>query len=113
MLHKAKSNLLLSGLQVSPHFSITHQFFVDDVMLFGPADVVEWTHMWRIIQSFCKCSFMCINEGKSKFLKHKLDNEKLKELNDLLPFTVADITEGTYYLGYFLKPNDYRVGDWH
>jgi hypothetical protein len=37
----------------------------------------------------------------------------LTSLSSLFPYKFVELSEGFRYLGFFLKPTNYRVEDWH
>lgn len=55
---------------------------------------------------------MIINEIKSKLLKHKLERLELTAISSIIPYKVEELIDGTRYLGYYLKPNGYKIADW-
>jgi hypothetical protein len=55
---------------------------------------------------------MEINELKLSVTLSSLDEEETLYILERLPFQVMDIDEGLKYLGFLLKPNDYRKIDW-
>jgi hypothetical protein len=55
---------------------------------------------------------MEINKQKSSINFSSLDEEEAIYIVERLPFQVLDIDEGLKYLGFLLKPNNYRKIDW-
>lgn len=91
---------------------MTHKFFVDDILLFGKACLSEWKKLKEILELFCSSSGMIINDNKTLFLKNQLDDQLRLDLTELLHYKFKALEEGTVYLGYFIKPNAYRIQDW-
>jgi hypothetical protein len=56
---------------------------------------------------------MEINCQKSCFLSHNLNDDLLNRVVEIFGILVSPLDQGMKYLGFFLKPNDYRVNDWH
>ena len=56
---------------------------------------------------------MNISIENSCIYTHNIHLECLKELKELFQFKFEQMETGFKYLGFFLKPNSYRVKDWH
>jgi hypothetical protein len=56
---------------------------------------------------------MEINEQNSSITFSSLDEEETLYIVERLPFQVLDIDEGLKYLGFLIKPNNYRKIDLH
>ena len=102
----------VKGIKLSKDFSITHLFFIDDVLIFGIDSLDEWMSYKEIINLFYKASEMSVSLRKSSFFQPNLEKYTLDCITSILPFKKCKHEDGFNYLGYFLKPNDYRVGDW-
>ena len=65
-----------------------------------------------ILSSFCLASGMDVNCKKSCFLAHNIDPILKQRIHETfnIPFICMD--KGMKYLGFFLKPNNYKVKDW-
>lgn len=113
LINKALMNAEIEGLWVSTHSTITHQLFVDDVMIYGNPSPADWHVLKLILDLFCRVSSMVINSAKSILLKYNIDESTLAEISLYFPFTVRDFEEGNRFLGYWIKPNNYRTVDWH
>ena len=68
----------------------------------------EWLCYRVIIKQFCKVFGMSVSIRKSSFYNHKLEKDNLESVTSILPFKTFELESGFKYLGYFLKPNDYR-----
>jgi hypothetical protein len=55
---------------------------------------------------------MEINNQKSSITMSFLSMEESLLITTRLPFRVFDLDDGLKYLGFQLKPNDYRKTDW-
>ena len=55
---------------------------------------------------------MTVSIKKSSFHHHKLGKESLDSITSILHYKTFELEFGFKYLGFFLKPNDYRVSDW-
>ena len=83
-----------------------------DVLLFGKRSLFEWNGYKDILDLFNNAIGMAFNESKSCFLAHEVEEDSLVDIKAIFPFEVQKLTNGFKYLGYFLKPNNYKVGDW-
>lgn len=106
----AKTRGDIRGVQVSPHHSLTHLFFVANVLLFGILCPVEWRRYHDIISIFCDAIGMEICPSKSCFLTPMEVMEP--HILELFPFDHRMIDFGINYLGFSLKPNGYNKTDW-
>ena len=113
MIVDARNHGLIKGINISPHFSLTHLLFVDDVILLGTGSLSEWMAFDIILSKFCKASGMNISLDKSCFLYNNVDIDIRSKISKALPYKMEPITTGFMYLGYFLKPLSYRVWDWY
>jgi hypothetical protein len=57
----------IEGIHVARGISITHLMFVDDVILFGNGNIVEWEVFKEILELFCKATGMAFSPQKSSF----------------------------------------------
>jgi len=106
----AKERGFIKGVVISGNLSLTHLLFVDDVLIFGRKCALEWMWYYRIIKEFCLATGMDINYEKSCF--YSLDDSLDPDIYTLFPVSFYHFDEGLLYLGYRLKPNCYRPGDW-
>jgi hypothetical protein len=53
-----------------------------------------------------------INVQKSAFLHSGVQHETLEALKELFHYDYKYLLEGFKYLGYFLKPDNYKAEDW-
>jgi len=92
------------------NLTITHQQFVDDVMLFGEASLKEVRSFKRVLEVFTKASGMEINNEKScTFIFNSPDSIKT-HLTIMLGFRQGDLP--TKYLGIQLDINHNRMKNW-
>lgn len=92
------------------NLTITHQQFVDDVMLFGEASLKEVRSFKRVLEVFTKASGMEINNEKScTFIFNSPDSIKA-HLTRMLGFKHGDLP--TKYLGIQLDINRNRMKNW-
>lgn len=91
---------------------ITHLLFVDDILIFRDGS-------WRSLQTlrhglglFHIATGVEINEEKSSISRANLSEEAFNYLEGFFHFPCSPMDDGVKYLGFFLKLNEYRKGDW-
>jgi hypothetical protein len=85
---------------------------VDDVLIMTKSSVTEWEEINKILDVFCSATGLMINVQKSTFLHFGVHQGTLEYLKDLFHYNFNDLSEGFRYLGFFLKPDSYKVEDW-
>ena len=68
LISDAKDKGIVTGIDFSPTFLLTHLFFVDDVILFGKGSLEEWSCYRRITDIFTAASGMLVSLEKYVFL---------------------------------------------
>jgi len=111
-IKKAQVEGKFTGLRITKGFNLTHLMFIDDVLIMGIASLEEWLCLKEILDSFCQASRLEINYHKSMFFFNNVEPEQLSAYEDLYDISFAHIDSGFKYLGFFLKPNDYKIDDW-
>eukprot|EP00253_Pinus_taeda_P010493 PITA_10493 len=101
----------IKGLQIwGNNLPLTHQQFVDDIMLFGEPTVREVRHLRRILDLFAEASGLEINKDKSCiFIFNTIDQVK-SHLIRILGFKRGELP--TKYLGNVLDLTSKRVKNW-
>ena len=102
----------LTGLELASGLQLTHLLFVDDILLFcnGSRRDVDCLH--RGITLFKVTTGMQINLQKSTLSLIHLRAPDMRYMSTIFPVPATNILEGLKYLGFYLKPNDYRKSDW-
>jgi hypothetical protein len=90
-----------------------HLLFVDDVLIMTKASIEEWEEINKILDVFCSATGLMINVQKSTFLHFGVQQGTLEYLKEIFHYNFNDILNGFRYLGFFLKPDNYKVEDWH
>ena len=91
---------------------LTHIFFVDDVLLFGDGSLLEWLHFKSLIDLFCSSAAMLVSVRKSAFGFMNISQEAISSIGNIFSFPWKPLDEGLTYLGFHLRPNNYRYDDW-
>jgi hypothetical protein len=97
------------GLKVATETIVSHLLFVDDVLILGSGNYEDWMEFKTILTSFCIASGMDINCQKSCFLAQNIDPSLEQRIQSTFNIQFINIEEGMKYLGFYLKPNFYRV----
>ena len=90
-----------------------HLLFVDDVLIMTKSSIEEWKEINKILDGFCSATGLMINVQKSTSLHSEVQQGTLEYLKELFEYNFNDLSEGFTYLGFFLKPNNHKVEDWH
>eukprot|EP00253_Pinus_taeda_P009631 PITA_09631 len=101
----------IKGLQIwGNNLPLTHQQFVDDIMLFGEPTVREVRQLRRILDLFAEASGLEINKDKSCiFIFNTMDQVK-SHLIRILGFKKGELP--TKYLGNVLDYTSRRMKNW-
>lgn len=113
IINQAKSSRKIIGIKVTGIITLTHTLFVDYVLLFGDGSMLEWMHYKSLIDLFYGASGMTINPRKSVFGLQITLQDSLRQVSMLFSYPCKSLEEGLSYLGFHLKPNNNRVGDWN
>jgi hypothetical protein len=101
------------GLKVAISNYVSHLLFVDDVLILGDGNYKDWLEFKSILSLFCTTSGMEVNCNKSVFLAQNIDPSIKQRISSDFNIQFINLEEGMKYLGFFLKPNGYRVVDWN
>jgi hypothetical protein len=112
MINKAVETGTFKGLKVASGIYISHLLFVDDVLILGAGNIDFWKTLKILLTKFCLATGLSINTHKSGFIAQNLDPLLKSFLIDDYKIQVDCLDQGLKYLGFFLKPNCYRIGDW-
>lgn len=111
-LIKAKAYGDFRGINISPGLAITHLLFVDDILIFCNGSRRGIQLLSEGMDLFRRATGMLINEEKSTVNWENLYGEDMRTLELFFRFQCRDLDSGLKYLGFSLKPNDYRRRDW-
>jgi hypothetical protein len=111
-LNEAKSIGNFRGIKISSGLHISHLLFVDDILILCDGSRRDTEKLCDGLTLFKQATSMLINEHKSSITFASLDGGESLFITSRLPFQVFDLDEGLKYLGFQLKPNDYRKMNW-
>jgi len=112
LLNKARTEGKISGVKISRLYKIFNLFFVDDVLIMTRAQITKWREIDSSFSILCKALGLFINPLKLSFHFSELQEGELTCFKALFPYNFVELNEGFWYLGFFLKPANYRVADW-
>jgi len=101
----------LQGLKVAVSTSISHIIFIDNVLILGSGKLEYWMNLKTILSNFCTATRMAINFHKSIFLFQNIDPNLKQNLYSFFNINTETLEQGMKYLGFSLKPNNYKVND--
>eukprot|EP00253_Pinus_taeda_P019452 PITA_19452 len=112
MIHDAKRQGTLKGIEVAENLWVTHLLFVDDIIMFSNGSLEDCKTIKRILDLFLKAIGLCINERKSSLTSSGLSEDMVHSVKMVLNFDVKTLEDTFKYLGFLLKPDNYRIKDW-
>jgi hypothetical protein len=112
MVNQAVESGSFQGLKVALGTQISNLLFVDDVLVLGDGNIDYWKALKVILTNFCDATRLSINLRKSGFIAQDLDPLLRSFLIADFKIQVDSLDQGLKYLGFYLKPNCYRIGDW-
>eukprot|EP00253_Pinus_taeda_P026324 PITA_26324 len=112
MIQDAKRQGTLKGIEVVVNFWVTHLLFVDDILLFSNESLEDCRTLKKILDLFLKATGLCINERKSTLTCVGMPRELVRRVELVLNFEIKSMEDAFKYLGFFLKPDNYRIKDW-
>ena len=100
------------GLPISQVLYITHLFVVANILIFCDGLHKDVDKLCQGLELFKKASGLIINEDKSSITWENLEDGEKRYIVARLNFQCREVDEGLKYLGFYLKPNDYRKSNW-
>eukprot|EP00253_Pinus_taeda_P018226 PITA_18226 len=113
LIHKARSEGKVKGIEVAINLYITHLLFVDDILIFTNGCQNELKEFKCIFDLFLKATGMQINTGKSQVCFSDFERRERDRMSNLFPFPSQPLEDPFKYLGFWLKPAVYRKADWN
>lgn len=97
---------------ICKNVTISHNLFVDDIILFGIFCRITWLSFYEILKNFQRATGMLINCLKSIIYHNDIHQEDIDWLCSFFGIETHSINGGIKYLGYTLKANAYSSTDW-
>lgn len=111
-LREAKRKGGLHGACVEKNLSVTHMLSVNDVLIISDGPIQDVTIIKEVLNFFDKSTRMMVNIHKSSLSLFGLSRYELTQAHILFPFQSLDSEARLKYLGFYLKPNDYKINEW-
>lgn len=111
-INKAVSEHRCHPLKICMNNFISHNLFVDEILIFGILCKLSWECLHEILHKFQKSIGMHINESKSTFYHSEVNMEVIEYLSMMFGIEAKPIKEGMKYLGLHLKAKGYSKLDW-
>ena len=86
--------------------------FVDDALIFCDGSHQDGMNLTEILLLFSSATDMIVNFVKFLFYEAEMTLFEVVDYKNLLDIKEMRLVEGLKYLGFMLKPLDYRVKDW-
>ena len=104
---------ILKGIKLLEKCVITHILFVDDIILFLNGSLSDSTVIKAILILFCSTTGMQCNNHISTMTCHGYTPYEIYYAQQRFPFNLIRFEDGLKYLGFFLKPVNYRISYWN
>jgi hypothetical protein len=100
------------GIAVFESESVTHLLFIDDIFcsLFGSQRNLN--SFKNILNLYCSATGMKVNMEKSCLILNHCAEAEESSIANTFPSQRKPLSEGLKYLGFNLKPENYRKEDW-
>eukprot|EP00253_Pinus_taeda_P035564 PITA_35564 len=113
LIHKARREGKVKGIEVAINLFITHLLFVDDILIFTNGSSNEIKEYKSIFDLFMQATEMEINTRKSQICAADLERRESDRISNLFTFPLQPLDTPFKYLGFWLKPVAYKKEDWH
>lgn len=99
-------------LKICKKISISHNLFVDDIIMFGILCRLAWLCFYEILNNFQRATRLQINSTKSVIYHNDICQDEVDWLSALFGIEAQPTSLGIKYLGFQLKANGYSKADW-
>eukprot|EP00253_Pinus_taeda_P017686 PITA_17686 len=111
-INKAVSENRCKPVKICRKNFISHNLFVDDVLVFAMLCKALWTYLFDILNRFQSETSLYINRAKSILYDNDTNTELVNWISHLVGTESRLIKDGVKYLGFQLKVNSYSSADW-
>lgn len=111
-INKAVKENKCHPLKICRNISISHNLFVDDIIMFGILCRLTWLCFYEILNNFQRAIGLQINSTKSVIYHNDICQDEVDWLSALFGLEAQPISLGIKYLGFQLKANGYSKADW-
>eukprot|EP00253_Pinus_taeda_P021358 PITA_21358 len=111
-INKAVVETKIKAIRICRQVYISHNLFIDDVLLFAMLCQSSWICYKDILDRFNYATGLFINKSKSMLYHNDMDLDMVVWISQLFGIESAPISQGLKYLGFHLKPIGYSKHDW-
>lgn len=111
-IRKAVSDQRCRPVRICKDIFLSHNLFVDDVLIFAMLCRASWDCLHEILIKFQSASGLVINKVKSMLYHNDSENDTVLWIADLFGIQQSSIRGGFKYLGFSLKAKGYDTRDW-
>eukprot|EP00253_Pinus_taeda_P003310 PITA_03310 len=111
-INKAVEEARVRPLKLCRGISISHNLFVDDIIIFGMLCKLSWSCYFDILAKFQRATGLNINLEKPGFFHNDSDLVLITWLSEKFGIKAHPIGRGLKYLGFQLKAMGYKKTDW-
>lgn len=90
---------------------VSHNLFVDDVLIFAILCRITWQCLFNILNRFQRATGLHINKSKSIIYHNNANMELVEWSSQLFGISTRPISNGVKYLGFHLKAKGYSKDD--
>lgn len=98
-------------IKISRYISLSHNLFVDDVLLCAMLCQISWDCLFDILINFQKATGLVINRSKSTLYYNGSDMDLINRIAAMFGVLPCPLQNGITYLGFHLKTNNYSSKD--
>lgn len=99
-INKAVSENRCQPLRICRNNYISHNLFVDDIIIFGMLCRLTWLWLYDILKKLQRATSLQINESKSALLHNDGNLELIEWISSLFGIEARSINQGMKYLGF-------------
>lgn len=99
-------------LKICRNNYISHNLFVDDVLIFAMLCRITWSYLHVILKRFQDATGLHINKSKSTLFHNDINMETTEWVSRLFGIEMKSIKNGFKYLGFHLKAKGYSKAYW-
>lgn len=99
-------------LKICRNIFISHNLFVDDVLIFAMLCRGTWSRLYIILKRFQDVIGLHINKSKSILFHNDVNMDTTERVSRLFGIDMESINNGFKYLGFQLKAKGYSKADW-
>jgi len=111
-INKAVAEKRCRPVQICRDIYLSHNLFVDDVLIFAMLCRASWICLNEILNRFQRATGLFINKGKSTLFHNDTNMAMVIWIAELLGIVSISLKDGLKYLGFQLKAKGYSKADW-